>query len=139
MKQYFSGPSQKLIVLMRAGVSLKSESNLPYYMLSTLGGPESMRAYDFERFLGQHSAFASAEMRYTLTTIPVLGYPMSIEMAGFLDVGQVFGNGNSFGDELNVDPGISLRMINKPNIGLIFNYAFGKDDGYFTGGIGLSF
>ena len=80
MRQYFSGPSQKLVVLMRGGLDLKSESDIPFYYLSSLGGPNSVRAYDFNRYLGQHSAFASAEMRYTFFTIPVLGYPMSIEM-----------------------------------------------------------
>ena len=139
MRQYFSGPSQKLVVLMRGALSLKSESNLPYYMLSSLGGLLSSRAYDADRFLDQHAGFLSAEMRYTLLTIPVLGYPMSVEMGAFLDVGQVFGNGVAFGDELNIDPGISMRMINKPNVGLVINYAVGEDGGYLTGGIGLPF
>jgi hypothetical protein len=139
MRQYFSGPSQKLVVLMRGGLDLKSESDIPFYYQSTIGGSNSVRAYDFDRFVGQHSAFASAEMRYTFFTIPVLGYPMSIEMGAFLDVGQVFGDGVSLGDELNVDPGISMRMINKPNVGVIFNYAVGADGGYFSGGIGLPF
>ena len=139
MRQYFSGPSQKLVVLMRGGLELKSESDIPFYYLSSLGGPNSVRAYDFNRYLGQHSAFASAEMRYTFFTIPVLGYPMSIEMGAFLDVGQVFGDGVALGDELNVDPGITMRMINKPNVGLVFNYAYGNDGGYFSGGIGLPF
>ena len=138
-RQYFSGASQKLIVLLRGGLSLKSESDIPFDLLSTLGGINSTRAYDLGRFRGQHSAFGSGEVRYTFGTIPVLGYPMSIEMGAFLDVGQVFGDGEAFGDELNVDPGISIRMINKPNVGLVFNYAIGEDGGYFTGGVGLPF
>jgi len=137
LRQYFSGPTQKLVFFMRGMLDLKSESDIPFYQLSSLGGQNSMRGYDFERYLGQHAAFVSGEMRYTLFTFPVLGYPMSMEMGAFLDVGQVFGNGFSFGDELNVDPGITMRMINKPNVGLILNYAIGNDGAYFTGGIGL--
>ena len=137
VRQYFSDPSQKLVGLLRGGLELKSESDIPFYELSALGGPMNMRAYDFERFLGQHAAFGSAEVRYTLATIPILGYPMSIEGGVFLDVGQVFGDGESFGDELNVDPGFTFRMINKPNVGLVLNYAFGEDGGYITGGIAL--
>lgn len=139
MRQYFSGPSQKLVVLMRGALDLKSEADLPFYQLSSLGGITSSRAYDRDRYLGQHSAFASAEMRYTFFTIPVLGYPMSIEMGAFLDVGEVFGNGTSLGDELNIDPGVSMRMINKPNVGVVLNYAYGSDGGYLSGGIGLPF
>jgi len=139
MRQYFSGPSQKLVVLMRGALELKSEEDLPFYQLSSLGGINSSRAYDMERYKGQHSAFASAEMRYTLFTIPVLGYPMSIEMGAFVDVAQVFGNNSNFGDELNVDPGMTMRMINKPNVGVVINYAYGSDGGYLSGGIGLPF
>lgn len=139
MRQYISGPTQKLVILMRGGLDLKSQSDLPFYQLSSLGGPNSVRAYDYERYLGQHSFFASAEMRYTFATIPVLGYPMSIEMGAFLDAGQVFGDGVALGDELNLDPGVTMRMINKPNVGIVLNYAYGSDGGYFTGGIGLPF
>ena len=139
VRQYFSGSSQKLIVLLRGALALKSESDIPFDMLSTIGGLDSTRAYDKGRFRGQHSAFGSAEVRFTLGTIPVLGYPMSIEIAPFLDIGQVFGNGDAFGDELNVDPGVSFRLINKPNVGLVFSYATGADGGYFSGGIGLPF
>ena len=140
IRQYFSGPSQKLVVLLRGGLSLKSESNIPFDMLSRLGGANSIRAYDVGRFRGQHSAFSSGEVRYTLGTIPVLGYPMSIEIGGFVDVGQVFGDGVAlFDDGFNVDPGVSFRMINKPNVGLVFNYSRGRDGGYLTGGIGLPF
>ena len=139
VRQYFSGPSQKLVGLLRGGLQLKSETDLPFYMLSSLGGPESMRAYDFERFLGKNSFFTSAEVRYSLFKLQVLGYPMDIEMGAFLDVGQIFGDDTSIGDDLKVDPGFSIRMINKPNIGIILTYANGDDGGYFTGGLGLPF
>ena len=139
VRQYFSGASQKLVVLLRGALSLKSESQIPFDLLSNVGGLNSIRAYDAGRFRGQHSAFGSAEVRFTLGTIPVLGYPMSIEIAPFVDIGQVFGDGAAFGDELNVDPGFSFRMINKPNVGLVFSYAVGTDGGYLSGGIGLPF
>ena len=139
VRQYFSGPSQKLVGLLRGGLQLKSKTDLPFYMLSSLGGPDSMRAYDFERFLGKNSFFTSAEIRYSLLKLQVLGYPMDMEMGAFLDVGQIFGDNVSIGDDLKVDPGLSLRFINKPNIGLVLTYANGDDGGYFTGGIGLPF
>lgn len=139
VRQYFSGASQKLVVLLRGALSLKSESQIPFDLLSNVGGLNSIRAYDAGRFRGQHSAFGRAEVRFTLGTIPVLGYPMSIEIAPFVDIGQVFGDGAAFGDELNVDPGFSFRMINKPNVGLVFSYAVGTDGGYLSGGIGLPF
>ena len=139
MRQYFSGPSQKMVVLLRNTWIFNTESDIPFYNLADNGGLNSMRAYNEGRFLGQHSFFSSMEMRYTLFKVNVLSYPMSVEMGAFLDVGQVFGDQETLGDDLNVDPGVSMRMINKPNVGLIFNYAWGEDGAYFTGGIGLPF
>ncbi len=141
VSQYFSGPYQKLIIFMRGGLDLKSQADIPFYAQSSLGGLNSMRAYDFDRFLGQHAAFASAEMRYTLFSLPILGYPMDIELGAFVDVGQIFGGTESLalGDDLKVDPGMTMRMINKPNVGLVFSIADGDDGIYFTGGIGLPF
>ena len=139
LRQYFSTANQKLIFLIRNTWTFNSEDNIPFFESAGLGGGSTLRAYDPNRFLGKNSVFGSMEMRYTLFKAKILGYPMSIEMAGFLDAGQVFGRGDELGDELNIDPGISLRMINRPNVGMIFNVASGEDGLYFSGGIGLPF
>ncbi len=139
MRQYFSTANQKLVFVLRNNWTFNSEENIPFFEGASLGGVNTLRAYDPSRFIGKHSFFASMEMRYDLFKAKILGYPMSIEMAGFLDIGQVFGSGDELGDEMNVDPGISLRMINRPNVGLIINVAHGEDGVYFSGGIGLPF
>ena len=141
LRQYFSTANQKLTFLIRNTWTFNSEENIPFYELSGLGGNNTMRAYDPSRFLGKNAFFGSMEMRYTLFEVKILGYPMAIEMAGFLDVGQVFGGENDadLGDELNWDPGVSIRMINRPNVGLILNFANGADGLYVTGGLGLPF
>lgn len=43
----------------------------------------------------------------------------------------------SFGDDFNVNPGVSMRMSNPPNVGLTINVAYGQDGVYSTGGITL--
>lgn len=139
MRQYFSTANQRLVFLLRNSWTFNSEENIPFFEGASLGGVNTMRAYDPDRFVGKNSFFASMEMRVTLFDIKVLGYPMSVEMAGFLDAGQVFGAGHQLGDELNLDPGVSIRMINRPNVGMIFNIASGEDGMYFSGGIGLPF
>ena len=68
VRQYFSDPSQRLVGLIRGGLELKSESDIPFYELSALGGPMNMRGYDFERFLGQHAGSVS----YTHLTLPTI-------------------------------------------------------------------
>ncbi len=139
MRQYFSTANQRLVFLIRNSWTFNSEENIPFFEGASLGGVNTMRAYDPDRFIGKNSLFASMEMRVTLFDVKVLGYPLAVEMAGFVDAGQVFGGGHELGDELNVDPGVSIRMINRPNVGMIFNIASGEDGVYFSGGIGLPF
>jgi hypothetical protein len=64
-----------------------SESQVPYFLLPTLGGGSSLRAYSSWRFRDRHAADASVEWRW----IPNRA---ALDMAVFFDAGQVT-------DELN--------------------------------------
>ncbi|NIP60374.1 MAG: BamA/TamA family outer membrane protein [Gemmatimonadetes bacterium] len=138
MRQYFSTVDQKLTVLMRGEATFTTSEAIPFFEQATLGGPESLRAFDRGRFFGQHAVFGSAEMRYTMMNMTMFGYPMEVVMGGFLDVGQVFG-GDTFGDDFQVNPGGSLRFVNPPNVGYILSVAHGEDGVNVTGGISLPF
>ncbi len=138
IRQYFSSVDQKLTVLLRNQWTFTNKRGLAFFEQATLGGPATLRAYDLGRFTGQHALFASVEMRYLVMDMVILGFPMVIEMGGFLDGGQVFEE-DGFAGLFNLDPGFSVRMINRPNVGFIFNLAFGQDGNNLTGGITLPF
>ena len=139
LRQYISSSSQKWVFLMRNEWELTTERNIPFYELSSLGGLRSIRAFDINRFRDQHSFYASMEMRYTVAQIQVMGFPMAMVMSGFLDAGQVFNedDGLDFSDDFNWAPGVSIRMVNYPNVGYTLNLATAQDGFYISGGISL--
>ena len=139
LRQYFSAPSQKWIILLRNEWSFTTDEKLPFYELPSLGGSRSLRAFGINRFRDQHSFFASMEMRYTMAHVTVMGFPMDMIMSGFLDAGQVFNatDGLDFERNFNWAPGVSLRMVNYPNVGYTVNVAHGQDGFNLSGGISL--
>jgi len=139
-RKYFSTVDQKLHVLLRNQWTFTTSEDVPFYELAQLGGPKSLRAFDQGRFHGQHAGFASIEARYVLMELVIMGFPMAVQMGGFVDVGQVFNTtGDLFNDEFNVDPGVSIRFVNYPNVGYVLNIANGQDGVNVTGGITLPF
>lgn len=139
-RRYISTVNQKFHMLIRGRGKFTTSDDVPFYELSRLGGPESIRAFSQGRFHGQHSAFASAEARYVLMNVTIMGFPMAVVMSGFVDVGQTFNDtGELFNDEFNIAPGGSFRFVNYPNVGYVLNVAHGQDGVNVTGGISLPF
>lgn len=138
LRQYFSTRDQILTLLLRNTWIFTTDENIPFFDLATLGGDFSNRAFDNGRFYGQHSVFASMEIRVQMMHIVFLGMPMDVQMAPFLDAGQVF-NADGFTGNFNVNPGMSIRIINPPNLGIIGNAAIGQDGIIFIGGVTLPF
>jgi len=138
LRKYKSTVDQNLTFVVRAQATLTSSADIPFFEQASFGGAFSDRGFVPGRFYGQHSMFASMEMRVLMMRVGLLGMPMEIEMAPFLDVGQVFAD-TGFDGEFNVNPGLSLRMLNKPNVGIVSNGAFGQDGFILTGGVELPF
>ncbi|MDP2365789.1 MAG: BamA/TamA family outer membrane protein, partial [Ignavibacteria bacterium] len=138
LRQYFSSPDQVMSLLLRASATFTTNKNIPFFEQAKLGGDFSNRGFDNNRFYGQHSIFASMEFRYQIMSLVVMGMPMDVEMAPFLDAGQVFDD-NGFAGRFNVNPGMSLRILARPNLGIVGNAAIGQDGLIFTGGVALPF
>ncbi len=138
LRQYFSTRDQILTLLLRNSWIFTTDENIPFFDQATLGGDFSNRAFDNGRFYGQHSVFASMEIRLHVMHIVFMGMPMDVQMAPFLDAGQVFNNDGIQG-RFNVNPGMSIRILNPPNLGIIGNAAYGQDGIIFTGGVTLPF
>lgn len=138
LRQYFSSPNQVMTLLLRASATFTTNENIPFFEQAKLGGDFSNRGFDNNRFFGQHSLYLSMELRYQIMSVVVMGIPMDVEMSPFLDAGQVF-NDKGFSGRFNVNPGISIRILNRPNIGIVGNAAVGQDGLIFTGGVALPF
>jgi len=138
IRKYFSTVDQKLTLLLRNSWTFTTDKNIPFFDLATLGGQYDIRAFDTGRFYGQHSVFASVELRYEVMKMVVMGFPVDIEMAPFMDGGQVFDD-DGFNGRFNITAGMSMRVLMRPNIGIIANAAVGQDGLVFTGGVNLPF
>lgn len=138
---YWSTPGQRYTLLLRGQVEEVDEANIPFWEMPGLGGEANLRAYGDGRFRDQGAFFGTVELRVQAWHMLVMGMPVDLEVAPFVDFGRVYG-GNLFGDRFfaegfNVDPGVSMRILNRPNVGLTVNWAHGRDGGRFTGGVSL--
>lgn len=138
LRKYYSTVDQKFTLLLRNGWTFTTSEKIPFFDQATLGGEASLRAFDVGRFYGQHAVFGSVELRYQAMHKVIMGFPMDLEIAPFLDFGQVF-NSTDFEGEFNLNPGLSIRVLNRPNIGIVANGAIGQDGIVFTGGVSLPF
>ncbi len=137
-RKYFSTADQKFTLLFRNSWILTTSKYVPYFDQGTLGGDNSNRGFDKGRFFGQHSVFASMELRYQFIQMDILGTPMTIELTPFVDFGQVF-DSDGFNGVFNVNPGMGMRLLNKPNVGVVTAMALGQDGIVLTGGVQLPF
>lgn len=138
LRRYKSNIAQNITLVMRTSATLTTSADIPFFDQASFGGEFSDRGFTADRFYGQHSVFGSLEFRYLVMKLGILGMPMEIEMAPFVDVGQVFAD-SGFGGRFNLNPGVSMRMLNKPNVGIVSNGAWGQDGFVLTGGVELPF
>ncbi|MBI2502110.1 MAG: BamA/TamA family outer membrane protein [Candidatus Latescibacteria bacterium] len=138
-RHYRSTADQRFTLLLRNTWRLTTgQDDIPFFELPTLGGDTALRGFDFGRFYGKHAVFGSAELRMQAMHLVLMGFPMDMEIAPFVDLGQVFQSAD-FEGEFNVNPGFSFRALSRPNVGIILNGAVGQDGLIFTGGASLPF
>ncbi|HMJ18652.1 MAG TPA: hypothetical protein VK478_09675 [Gemmatimonadaceae bacterium] len=93
---FFTLPAPKKPVLaLRAG-GKKLWGPFPYFDAAFLGGSESYRAEEKQRFAGDASAYGTAELRVPIAKFPLI-LPLDVGALGFVDMGRVYLNGDSPG------------------------------------------
>ena len=138
IRKYFSTIDQRFTLVLRNSWTLTTSKFIPFFDQATFGGPGSDRGFDSQRFYGQHQVFGSMELRYQAMHIVLLGMAMDLELAPFVDFGQVF-DSDGFSGKFNINPGMSMRVLNRPNVGIVGNGAVGQDGLILTGGVSLPF
>lgn len=111
------------VIALRAASSLtttNSTQRVPFYLQPTLGGPDTLRGYRFNRFYGDNSTLVSAEYRWDASPI--------LQMAVFADGGKVFNRWeqwNFHGLESNV--GFGLRFVAQRKVVFKIDTAFSHE------------
>jgi outer membrane protein assembly factor BamA len=93
---YFTLPVAKLPVLAFRGGGKKLWGSFPYFDAAFLGGSESFRAEERQRFAGDASVYGTTELRVPIAKFPFI-LPIDMGALAFTDVGRVYLNGNSPG------------------------------------------
>jgi len=95
-----AGPKTVLALRSRGQIKIpKGGSQIPFHALSWLGGREYVRGYETYRFRANNVVIFSTELRRTVyTKTDVRG----VDVFGFADTGQVWGDARSSADPLVV-------------------------------------
>lgn len=117
-----------LVFVAHAFMDSISGPGVPFYEEPTLGGDTTLRAFGQSRFIDENAFLVNFEER-----IPVLGkrifdHLINLEAAPFVDIGRVY---DTFGTKaftnLQVNPGLGLRMLAPPNVVGRLDIGHGRD------------
>jgi hypothetical protein len=93
------------------------DRDTPFWELSSLGGRRALRGFGSHRFIDFNRSLASAELRTRVYQRHVFGVNLEIEVAPFLDAGQVFRRvTDSPVDDLHWVGGVGFRGVVRPQI-----------------------
>jgi hypothetical protein len=125
---------------------LPSTERLPFWALSSLGGGESvvggeqpLRGFGEGRFYDRNSFSATVELRRTAFEFDAISH-VEIEVAPFVDVGNVFHNGPTFPIRaLHKVAGVGFRGIARPSVVGYVDIGYGSDGAAVFTGINYPF
>ncbi len=125
---------------------LPSTHRIPFWALSSLGGgqvfvggEQPLRGFGDGRFYDRNSFSASLELRHTALTFDAISH-VEIEVAPFVDVGNVFSNAASFPIKaLHKVAGVGFRGIARPSVVGYVDIGYGSDGAAVFTGINYPF
>jgi hypothetical protein len=134
---YFTLPVPKLPVIALRGGGKKLWGPFPYFDAAFLGGSETFRTEEKQRYAGDASLYGSAELRVPIAKFPFI-LPLDVGALGFADAGRVYLNGQSPGGWHSAAGG--GFWVGYLNPGINFNVLFtNRSDRRVTTSIGFAF
>jgi outer membrane protein insertion porin family len=132
-RKYFNLKNEKVFAT-RFFMGLATDK-IPFVYQYTLGGSDTLRGYDFNRFIGSKAILLNLEYRF-----PVSKKIENLYGATFIDIGKAFQPNESIDlSKLGLDYGVGLRFV-VPQFGLIrVDYAISNEKTKLAVGIGQTF
>jgi len=134
---FFTLPvAKKPVLALRAG-GKKLWGSFPYFDAAFLGGSETFRTEEKQRYAGDASLYGTTELRIPLAKFPLI-LPLDVGAIGFVDAGRVYLNGDSPGGwHTAAGGGFWVGYLNP---GTSFNVLFtNNSDRRVTTNIGFAF
>jgi outer membrane protein assembly factor BamA len=130
-------PLRERFVLAMHGVLdyIAGADRTPFYERSSIGGVKSLRGFGTDRFIDANRFFSTIELRTRAYERDLFGVQAELELAPFLDAGQVFGKADEVPfDALHFVGGLGFRGIVRPQVVGFVDLGFGSDGpAVFTG------
>lgn len=129
-------PWRNPILALRALADYTSGSkDTPFSERNSLGGRRSLRGFGGDRFIDFNRSLATAELRTRVYQRKLFGVNAEIEVAPFLEAGQVFKHvTDSPVDDLHLSYGVGFRGVVRPQIvGIVDIGAGSEGTAIFTG------
>ena len=125
---------------------LPSTHRIPFWALSSLGGGQTniggeqpLRGFGDGRFYDRNSFSATTELRRTAFTFDAISH-VEIELAPFVDVGNVFSHGTNFPIRaLHKVAGVGFRGIARPSVVGYVDVGYGSEGAAVFTGINYPF
>jgi outer membrane protein assembly factor BamA len=109
---------ERIVFAMHGRINyLQSNDDVPFFEQSDVGGRRSLRGFGSGRFVDKNSFFASAELRTRVYSRQIFGVNAELELAPFLDFGQVFRSSrDSPFNDLHAVGGLGFRGVVRPQV-----------------------
>jgi outer membrane protein assembly factor BamA len=111
------------VIALHGASSLTSTNRsqrVPFYVQPTLGGPDTLRGYRYNRFSGDNSTTVTAEYRWDASPL--------LQMVAFADGGKVFDRWAQWNfHALESDVGFGLRFRGRSRVVLSVDTAFSQE------------
>ncbi len=133
------GNDHQFVLVLRAKVELGSGPQAPFWDEASLGGDKSLRAFGSDRWIDRHSWLINVEQRIRIWSFSMFDYPLELEAAPFIDVGTVFHDAGGIGENVQVNPGVAVRLLSRPNIVGGMSISWGQDGLLVVGGFSFPF
>ncbi len=129
VKNYFNYRKQgRFVTAVHYLLQFQRGDALPFYAMPQLGESTGLRMAGDGRFTDRGKFVFNIEERITLSKTPFLKFISETEIAPFLDVGTVFDRVSDFrASELKYGPGISARLVIRPQLVATVDFAYGSE------------
>jgi outer membrane protein assembly factor BamA len=127
---------KKFIVALHAALDyLQHGNNAPFYEKNAIGGIHSLRAFGSGRFTDNNRFVFQSELRSNVYEREVFGVRAHLEVAPFLDIGQVFASSREFPlEDLHIVGGLGFRAVVVPQVVAYIDFgSSGGGPAAFTG------
>ena len=130
--------NRKLVLKSKVSTQLRFGDNIPFYQAAQIGGKMGLRGYRSERFTGQNSFVANADLRYSFKSFKTKTLPLQIGVFTGFDLGRVWLK-NDVSKKWHNDYGGGFWISSAESISGTFNLFTGDEGLRFSFGFGLNF